>query len=79
MYTQKPGLVNGGIVKDLLDICNDQFVNPFVKPYAGANSECMFCGAMELENGYADHSVADCPVMKYQDFFEKHKDLIVKK
>ena len=72
MYRAKSGLVNGNIINDLLNLCNEYFTNPFVKPYAGANSECIFCGAMELKNGGADHSAADCPVVKYQSLAEKY-------
>jgi len=76
MYKSKPGLVNGEVVGGLLDICNEYFINPFVRPYAGANEECMFCGTTKGSDGTAHHSAADCPVIKYQDFAEKYKRLI---
>ena len=77
MYKPATGLVNGEIIKDLLDLCNEFFINPIIKPYAGANSECRFCGAMEQRDGCIDHSASDCPVIKYLDIIEKHKQLIV--
>lgn len=76
MFKTKPGLVNGEIVKDLLDLCNEQFVNPFIQNYAGSNYECMYCGATQNREGGAHHSAADCPAMKYQDLAEKHKRFI---
>lgn len=69
-------LVNGNVIRDLVNLCDEYFVNPIVKPYAGANYECMFCGATEQRDGSIDHSVADCPVMKYQAIHEKHPGLI---
>jgi len=78
MYKPSISLVNGEIIKDLLDLCNEHFIESFIKPYAGANSECKFCGARELKSGKADHLVADCPVMKYHDIVNKHKRFIVK-
>ena len=77
MYKAVTSIVNGEIIKDLLDLCNDFFIDPFIKPYAGANSECRFCGAQKQKNGGADHSAADCPVVKYQDIVTKHKRWIV--
>jgi len=79
MYKPVTSLVNGEIIKDLLDICNEHFTAPFIKPYAGANSECMFCGAQKQRDGKAHHhSAADCPVVKYQELVEKHKRWIGK-
>ena len=65
-YGVKPGAVNGKAINDLLSLCNEHFVDPFVQPYAGANFECMFCGATRQRDGTADHSAADCPVIKLQ-------------
>jgi hypothetical protein len=79
MYRPVTSLVNGEIIKDLLDICNESFINPLIKPYAGANSECMFCGATENRDETIDHSAADCPVIKYQDLINKHKRFIIVK
>ena len=78
MYKPGISLVNGEIIGDLLDLCNEYFTNPFVQPYAGARHECMFCGAMRTSQGGAHHSAADCPVIKYQDIAEKHKRFIIK-
>ncbi len=76
MFDVNPGIVNSDVIGDLLELCNEQFVNPFVQAYAGANSECAFCGALQNDKGGADHSAADCPVVKYQEISRKHKALI---
>jgi len=78
-YKPVTSLVNGELVKDLLDICNENFINPFFKPFAGARLECLYCGAPVDSNGSAHHSAADCPVTKYLDIVEKHKRWVVKK
>ena len=77
-YKSAVSLVNGAIIQDLLGLCNDYFVNPWVKPYAGANSECMFCGALQNSRSEGDHSVPDCPVTRYKEVADKHKRFIVK-
>jgi len=79
MYKPVASLVNGEIIKDLLDLCNEFFIHPMIRQYAGANRECMFCGTTEDRNGGTHHSAADCPVIKYLDIVEKHKRLIMKK
>jgi len=76
-YKPVTSLVNGEVIKDLLDICNEWFVNPFIQPYAGANYECRYCGATRGKDGAAHHSASDCPVQKYLDVVEKHKRWIV--
>lgn len=73
MYTTANGLVNGDVINDLLKLCNNWFVNPWVKPYAGANDECMFCGCYRNEN---HHSAADCPVIRLRDIAEKYPKYI---
>jgi len=79
-YKPVVSLVNGELIKDLLDICNENFVNPFFQPFAGARFECLYCGAVRDGSGVAaHHSAADCPVSKYLDIVEKHKRFIVKK
>ena len=78
MYKPKISLVNGEIIRDLLDLCNDEFINPFIQPYAGSNHECMYCGAMRGSKDEAHHST-DCPVTKYTELIQKHKKWIVKK
>ena len=78
MYEAKPGLVNGNIVDDLLDLCNDNFMNPFFQPYPGANTECLYCGATEDNKGRSHHYSA-CPVVRYKNLAEKHKSYIAKK
>lgn len=75
MYKPVTSLVNGEIIKDLLDLCNDNFINPFVQLYAGGGAQCMFCGATNSSH----HLVKDCPVIKYQDIVNKHKRFVVKK
>jgi len=51
----------------LIELCDRYFVNPMVQPYAGANRECMFCGAIKSRTGSVDHSYSDCPVVKYAE------------
>ena len=77
MYEINVSLVNGDIIQDILDICNEQFLDPFEQQFAGANAECMYCGATQKKDGSADHY--NCPVIKYQKIAEKHKRFIVKK
>ena len=77
-YEPVTSLVNGEIIKDLLNLCNNNFINPMFQPYAGANYSCLLCGAIEKRNGSVDHS-SDCPVLKYKKIVMKHKRWIVKK
>jgi len=79
MYHPKVSLVNGEIIGDLLELCNEQFVDPLVKPYAGANSECIFCGATEKRSGEVYHLEENCPVLKYKALAKKHKKWIEKR
>ena len=79
MYKPVESLVNGEIIRDLLDLCNDYFINSGYQPYAGANHECFFCGATENKNGKYHHSAADCPVIKYMEIVKEHSRWIVKK
>lgn len=51
----------------LESLCKEWFLNPLITPYAGANRECMYCGAVEQRDGIIDHSSTDCPYMKYKD------------
>lgn len=53
--------------EQLKELCDEYFVNTTVQSYAGANRECMFCGATESRDGKLDHSYADCPVIKYKE------------
>jgi hypothetical protein len=78
MYESKPGLINGDVVNDLLSLCNEWFINPFIQPYAGANPECMFCGTTQDHDGKSHHSSADCPVIHYQDIAKKYQRFITK-
>ena len=71
MYKPVPGIVNEEIIKDLLAICNEHFIDAFIKLYAGANSECLFCGTTCNHAPY-------CPVVKYEELAKKHKRLIEK-
>ena len=48
-------------------LCEEWFVKPMIQPYAGANQECLFCGAAYDRNGGVHHSASDCPVIKYND------------
>jgi len=70
------GLVNGDIVDDLLNLCNEFFINTGIREYAGANLECLYCGCWVDDQGRGDHSVADCPKMKYLDICEKYNKYI---
>ena len=76
MIEIRAGVINGDLIKDILDICNEWFINSMIQPYAGANRECLFCGCGEDRNGGTNHSVADCPVMKYKDIYEKHSEFL---
>jgi hypothetical protein len=53
-------------INKMIDLCNEFFVDYMVQPYAGANRECLYCGATEQRDGSVDHSAADCPVLKYK-------------
>jgi len=52
-------------------LCDEWFLSPMVRPYAGANEECLFCGASMGKNGNAHHSAADCPHLKYLDIIKE--------
>jgi len=78
MFDPKTGLENVGIVKDLLNLCNEFFINPFVKQYSVATPECRFCGAIQKRDGTVVHSETDCPVIRYLKIIEKHKEFITK-
>lgn len=54
-------------------LCDERFISCDIKPYAGANSECLYCGAIRQRDGTIDHSASDCPVIKYQEIKEKHR------
>lgn len=73
MYKPCVSLVNGEIISDLLDICNEYFIS------SGANRKCTYCGVAEQKSGSSAVHSADCPIMKYRDIAEKHKRFIVKK
>jgi len=53
-------------INKMIDLCNEFFIDYMVRPYAGANRECLYCGASEQRDGSIDHSVSDCPVLKYK-------------
>ena len=36
-------------------LCKDVFENPFVRRYAGANEECLFCGSTRKRDGSLKH------------------------
>jgi len=69
MYKTKSRLVNGNIINDLLSICNNQFINPFIQSYASANIKCIFCGCAKQHD-------EDCPVIHYQNIVEKYSNYI---
>ena len=48
-------------------ICDEWFSNPMIQEYAGANHTCMFCGTTRDRSGGTNHSVSDCPHMKWLD------------
>lgn len=54
----------------LKELCDEYFVSYMVQPYAGANRECLYCGATEGRNGKTDHSYVDCPVIKYKEILD---------
>lgn len=58
------------LILDLLELCDQEFKDPMIRPYAGVGLECRYCGCGEG----GGHSVADCPVMKYQDILERIKN-----
>lgn len=58
-------------LEEMREICERYFVDAMIQPYAGANRECMFCGAAEPRSGKPHHSYADCPVPKYAEIKEQ--------
>ncbi len=72
----KQGAVNGEVIHDLLELCNEYFIDYMVQPYAGANRECLYCGATGQRDGSVDHSGLDCPIIKYRDLISKNKGTI---
>lgn len=62
MYEPKNNPVNRGLVKDLLDICND-----FATPVKTGESDCMFCCPADGKK----HE-EKCPVARYKELEEKH-------
>ena len=77
IYKPAISLVNGEIIKDLLDLCNYLFNDPFIKPFPNGSTACRFCGFIVLKNETKGHTI-DCPVVKYQEIADKHKRFIVK-
>lgn len=77
-YKAVVSLVNGGAINDLLELCNNQFVNTSIQLYAGANRECLFCCKQESRKGDIEH-LDSCPVVKYKELVKKHERWIVKK
>jgi len=73
MYETRAELVNGEIINDLLDLCNKQFISPFI------GGSCIFCGTTMDNEGRSRHSAADCPVEHYRDLIERHSPDIMKK
>jgi hypothetical protein len=55
-------------VNNIIDFCNDLFVDCTIQPYAGARSECLYCGAVEQRDGTIDHSI--CPIIKYESIMK---------
>lgn len=53
-------------INKMIDLCNEFFVDYMVRPYAGANLECIYCGAIKQSDGSINHSAFDCPVFKYK-------------
>lgn len=67
----RPGIVNAELINSLYGLCKEYFENPMIQPYAGANRECMFCGATETRTGI-DHSVSDCPTLKLKEIINNN-------
>ena len=75
MTKLKTSVVNGDIIKKLLDLCEDNFISPFIQEYAGAPQECLYCGAYLKRSGKIEHTDL-CPVSKYAGIIKEHKDII---
>jgi len=71
MHKAVASLVIGAIINDLLDLCNDSFMDPMIQKYAGATPECLFYGQLELRNKPVAHS-EKCPVVRYQAIMNNH-------
>ena len=56
------------MILDLLELCKEQFENPMIQPYSGANYECLFCMQTDVKK-----HLNSCPVMKYKDILERYK------
>ena len=46
-------------------LCDHWFIESSIKPYAGANNECLFCGKIEDRKGNTFHD-SDCPIEHYK-------------
>ena len=57
-------------IMEMKSLCDSWFTNPMIRPYSGANRECMYCGATEGRDGSIDHSTADCPYIKYKELLD---------
>ena len=55
-------------ILNLESICENWFRDPMYQTYAVSNFECLFCGCTRGRDGGEDHSVADCPHMKYLEY-----------
>lgn len=65
-YEIKPGVVNGEIIQDLLDVLNG-FVNRFSEhPFQNA---CIYCGRIQ------EH-YSNCLINRYKETAEKHSKFI---
>jgi len=61
-------------LENLESICENWFRYPMYQTYAGSNFECQFCGCTRDRYGGEDHSVADCPHMKYLEYKGEQTD-----
>ena len=77
MYEPATSIVNGNIVKDLLDLCNDHFINTLIQPHASVDARCMYCDRIQT-NGIIHHEPT-CPYVKYIKLAKKYSRFIVAK
>ena len=53
---------------ELISLCDEYFLEYYIQQYAGANHECMYCGAYQ---GKSHTSL--CPITIYKGIKEKLK------
>lgn len=60
------------LTKSLIELCNEQFENPFIQRYAGASYECHYCGAIRKRDDSVNHSDM-CPVVRYYQILKENQ------